>query len=83
MTPSPMPQAAPTRASKFLASVPMTAPWLKPPTTMPLEQSALALEHSASTALVPPLGLKMHWALPAIWLQVPNSPLSYWMVAAT
>src|SRR5579871_1457250 len=78
-----MPQAACTWALKFLASVAITAPWLNPPTSTPLLQSALAREQSWVIALTLLLGSKMHLALPEIWEQVPNSPLSYWMPAAT
>src|SRR5215475_9153358 len=82
-TPSPMPHAAWTRLSEFLASVAITAPWLNPPTTTPLLQSALARAHSTDSALVELAPLKMQRALPEIWLQLPNAPLLYAMVAAT
>src|SRR5262252_2359498 len=78
-----MPQAACTRASELRASVAMTAPWLKPPTRTPLLQSALAREHSLEMALAALAGLKMQRALPEICVQLPNCPLSYWMLAAT
>src|SRR5262245_39137708 len=69
-TPSPMPQAARTRGSKFLDWVAITEPWLKPPTTMPFEQSALARAHRVLTTLVDALGLKMQRALPWIVAQL-------------
>src|ERR1041384_2227843 len=78
-----MPHAAWTRASKFLASVAITAPWLNPPTTTPLLQSALARAHSVLTALVGLPASKMQRALPAIVLQPENEPLLYAMLPAT
>src|SRR5882724_10339579 len=78
-----MPHAAWTRLSKFLASVAITAPWLNPPTTTPLLQSALARRHSVASALVDVLPVKMQRALPAIVLQPENVPLLYATVAAT
>src|SRR5438552_2847403 len=82
-TPSPMPHAARTRLSKFLASVAITAPWLNPPATTPLLQSALGRAHSCASALVELAPVKMHFALPAIVEQPENDPLLYATVAAT
>src|ERR1700759_2400184 len=78
-----MPYAAWTRESKFLAWVAMTEPWLKPATTMPFEQSALARLHSTLTALDAELGLNAQLVLPWITPQVLNVALSYAIVAAT
>src|SRR5580658_4424913 len=78
-----MPQTACTSELKFLASVAMTAPWLKPPTTTPLEQPAPASAHTCEIALVELCGLKAQLDLPEICAQPPNSPLSYSTVAAT
>src|ERR1043165_1994496 len=78
-----MPHAAWTRLSKFVASVAITAPWLSPPTTTPLLQSALARAHSTDSALVELAPLKMQRALPAIVLQPEKVPLLDAIVAAT
>src|SRR6201995_5413012 len=78
-----MPHAAWTRLSKFVASVERTAPWLNPPTTTPLLQSALARAHSVLIALVELPELNMQRALPEIVVQLENVPLLYATVAAT
>src|ERR1044071_10525092 len=82
-TPPPMPHAAWTRLSKFLARVAITAPWLNPPTTTPLLQSALARAHSVASALVEVAPVKMNSALPEIGANPENQRLVYWTVAAT
>src|ERR1043166_196102 len=78
-----MPHAAWTRLSKFFARVAITAPWLTPPTTAPLLQSALARRHSVASAVVELAPLKMQRALPEIVEQPENVPLLYATVAAT
>ena len=78
-----MPHAAWTRLSKFRASVDSTAPWLNPPTTTPLLQSALARAHSTDSALVELAPLKMQRALPEIVVQLANVPLLYAIDPAT
>src|SRR4029078_12235735 len=78
-----MPHAAWPRVSKFLASVAITAPWLNPPTTTPLLQTALARAHSVASARVGVVRVKMHRALPEMVEQPENEPLLYWTVAAT
>src|ERR1041385_1279287 len=78
-----MPHAAWTRLSKLFASVASTAPWLNPPTTTPLLQSALARPHRVASALVELAPLKMQRDLPASVLQPENDPLLYATVAAT
>jgi hypothetical protein len=61
----------------------MMEPWLNPPTTIPLLQSAFAREQSLVIALAALLGLKTQRALPEICVQLPNWPFAYWTVAAT
>src|SRR5215813_13888639 len=78
-----MPYAARTRESKLADRSASTEPWLNPAATTPLEQSALAREHSTDTALLALVASKMHFDLPVSVLQFENEPLLYATVAAT
>src|SRR5687768_7745876 len=72
-----------TRLSWFFESTEMIEPWLSPPVTMPLEQSALAREHNVWMALLALAASKMHLERWPMVEQVPKLPLSYSMEAAT